>query len=109
MSDTKALNNRLDTVERKRFELEQQLKTMQQQRDAARSEATYFRTECRNLAARGNAVTAIQTDLGRRLEGHKRDLMPGDRVHAAAIVELQAVLDIVNDTIGGPTGGGGRG
>lgn len=103
MSDTKGLNNRLDTVERRKFELEEELKLIRQQRDAARSEATYFRAECRTLATRGNAITAIQDNLGRRLEAHKRDLIPGDRIHAAAIVELESVLDVVNSIIEGPT------
>lgn len=107
MSDTKILNNqlealnvRLDTVERARVELEDENKTLRQQLSTSRSEATYFRTECRTLAARGNAATAIQDNLARRLEAHKRDLIPGDRIHAAAIVELEAVLDVVAAIIG---------
>lgn len=108
MSDTKVLNNqldalnvRLDTVERARVELQDENKALRQQLSESRSQATYFRTECRTLAARGNAATAIQDDLTRRLEAHKRDLIPGDRIHAAAIVELQTVLDTVHSIIGG--------
>lgn len=100
MSDTKALNNRLDHVERQKVELEDENKTLRQQLSESRSQATYFRTECRTLAARGNALQAVREDLARRLEAHKRDLMPGDRIHAAAIVELEAVLDIVNSITG---------
>lgn len=106
MSDTKALNNqidvlngRLDYVESKRAEAVRETEDMRKQRDAARSQATYFRTECRTLAARGNAVHTIQTNLASRLDAHKRDLIPGDRIHAAAIVELQTVLDVINTII----------
>jgi len=107
MSDTKVLNNqiealngRLDHVEADRVRLGDENKTLRQQLSAARSEATYFRTECRGLADRGNAVNGIEETLTRRLEAHKRDLIPGDRLHAAAIVELDTVLDIIHGITG---------
>ena len=111
MSDTKILNNqidvlngRLDYVERQKVELEDRLAKVTQQRDSHRSEATYYRNECRALADRGNATTAIEDNLARRLEAHKRDLIPGDRIHAAAIVELETILDTVRSIIGGDHG-----
>lgn len=111
MSDTKILNNqidvlngRLDHVERQKVELEDELTKVRQLLAASRSEATYYRNECRTLADRGNATTAIEDNLSRRLEAHKRDLIPGDRIHTAAIVELEAVLDTVRSIIGGDRG-----
>lgn len=101
MSDTKVLNNRLDYVERQKVELEDELKKVRQQLATARSEATYFRTECRNLADRGNAVNGIEETLTRRLESLKRDAMPGDRYAAAAIIELDTVLSVVHSITGG--------
>ena len=100
MSDLKILNNRFDYVERQTVELEQALAEMKQQRDAARREATYFRTECRALAGRGNAGHTIEEKLAARLDGHKRDLIPGDRIHAAAVIELEAVLDTIHKITG---------
>jgi uncharacterized protein (DUF3084 family) len=44
-----ALNGRLDTVERARFELEQELNTVRQELGKTRSENTRLRSECRRL------------------------------------------------------------
>lgn len=111
MSDTKILNNqidvlngRLDYVEAKRAEAVRETEDMRKQRDAARSQATYFRTECRALADRGNAVRAIEENLTLRLASHKRDAMPGDRIAAAAIIECGSVLEIVRSIIRGDHG-----
>lgn len=104
MSDTKALNNRLDYVERQKVGLEQKITELTQQRDAARREATYFRGECRALADRGNASRAIEENLSRRLASHERNAMPGDRIAAAAVIECGSVLEIVRSIIGGDRG-----
>lgn len=101
MSDTKELNNRLDNVERKKFELEEKVKELEGKLTAARREATYFRGECRALADRGNASRAIEETLARRLASHEHNAMPGDRIAAAAVIECGAVLEIVRSIIGG--------
>lgn len=97
------IHDRLDFVEADRVRQAEEIKTLRQQLSASRSEAMYFRTECRNLAVRGNAAQAIEENLSRRHTAHVRDLIPGDQIHAAQIVELEVVLDIVHSITGKAT------
>jgi uncharacterized coiled-coil DUF342 family protein len=63
MSDTKGLNNRLDYVERKRLELEQQVKDLTQQRDNARADANHWRKVDRELADQIDRIGAGLRDI----------------------------------------------
>lgn len=103
MSDTKALNNRLDYVERQKLELEDKNTELSKLLVSVRSENTRLRAVARDLAGQldtvGEGLKELHAAAGRASEDS-----PGSRGLAARVRQAKASLDVYTAATGGDRG-----
>jgi predicted nucleic acid-binding Zn-ribbon protein len=100
VSDTKELNNRLDYVERKKVELEQELVNVRQKLAGVRAENTRLRTECRRLV---DQFETVGTELRAQLSTCKGESArtPGNRRLAGQVRQADTSLRIYEEIANG--------
>lgn len=100
MSDTKGLNNQIDTlngrldhVERARVVLEDKLKAARQQTDTVRADANHWRREARELAGQIGRIGAGLSDL-HALAVSESEKNPGETRLASRVQATRAAVSI---------------